>query len=187
VVVRRSRAPAGQIAIGVRGAARNERWAGFCSESVIKKIVRPAELLVLSGISAHIRRTPALQALEEVIRRWQGLTLPWGPTGSVGFELACGRQVTNEASDLDIAIYAPNRVAPEEARSLWDRVKGLHAKVDVRVETPKCGFSLSEYAHASFSRILLRYPDGIRLGEHPWDDPWDNSWNGQSSTAVAVR
>src|SRR5271170_4054048 len=61
VVVRRGRAPAGQIAIGVRGATRSERWAGFCGETLIKKIVRPAELLVLSRNSAHIRRTPALQ------------------------------------------------------------------------------------------------------------------------------
>jgi phosphoribosyl-dephospho-CoA transferase len=168
VVVRRGRAPAGQIAIGVRGATRSERWAGFLSEGLIRKIVRPAELLVLSRTSATIRRTPALQALREVIERWQGLTLPWGPTGSVGFELATRHQVTTEASDLDLAIRAMNQIDTERASFLWDRLAGLQAKVDVRVETPVCSFSLEEYAHASSERILLRYPDGLRLGDDPW-------------------
>src|SRR5271155_1778667 len=156
VVVRRGQPPAGQIWVGVRGAARSERWAGCCSKTPIKKIVRPAELLVPSWISAHLRRTPALQALEEVIERWQGLSLPWGPTGSVGFELATGHPVTTEASDLDLAVRAPTPIGVEQARWLWDRVLGLQTKVDVRVETPLCGFSLEEYACASPAQILLR-------------------------------
>jgi phosphoribosyl-dephospho-CoA transferase len=125
-------------------------------------------LLAPSWISAHLRRTPALQALEEVIERWQGLSLPWGPTGSVGFELATGHPVTTEASDLDLAVRATNRIDTERALFLWDRLAGLQVKVDVRVETPMCGFSLDEYAHASSARILLRYPDGLRLGDDPW-------------------
>jgi phosphoribosyl-dephospho-CoA transferase len=173
--------------VGVRGATRNERWGGFCDEHLIRKIVRPAELLGLSRSSTDLRRTPALRTLRELIEGWRDFSLQWGPTGSVGFELARGRQVTNEASDLDLAIDAPNWIAPEQARSLWDGVTGLHTKVDIRVEAPKCSFSLEEYAHASSSRILLRYPDGIRLGEHPWDDPYDDSWNGQSSIGVTVR
>jgi phosphoribosyl-dephospho-CoA transferase len=51
---------------------------------------------------------------------------------------------------------------------LWDRLAGLQVKVDVRVETPMCGFSLDEYAHASSARILLRYADGLRFGDDPW-------------------
>src|ERR1700722_595585 len=168
VVVRRGQAPAGQISVGVRGAARSERWAGCCSETLIKKIVRPTELLVPSRTSARLRRTPALQALLDVIERWQGLSLPWGPTGSVGFELATGRPVTTEASDLDLAVRAPSPIGVEQARWLWDRVLGLRTKVDVRVETPLCGFSLEEYACASPTPILLRYPDAPRLGDHPW-------------------
>ena len=35
VVVRRGQAPAGQISVGVRGAARSERWAGCCSKTPI--------------------------------------------------------------------------------------------------------------------------------------------------------
>jgi phosphoribosyl-dephospho-CoA transferase len=169
VVVRRGQAPAGQISVGVRGAARSERWAGCCSKTPIKKIVRPEELLAIArSSSTHIDRTPALKALREVIESWRDLSLPWGPTGSVGFELATGHPVTTEASDLDLAVRATNRIDAERALFLWDRLAGLQVKVDVRVETPMCGFSLDEYAHASLARILLRYPDGLRLGDDPW-------------------
>jgi phosphoribosyl-dephospho-CoA transferase len=100
--------------------------------------------------------------------RWADLTLPWGPGGSVGFELASGRTVTTEASDLDLVIRARQPIPHEQARSLLDRTLGLEAKVDVRVETRVCGFSLEEYVLASSAKILLRYPDGVKLGEDPW-------------------
>jgi phosphoribosyl-dephospho-CoA transferase len=96
--------------------------------------------------------------------------LPWGPGGSVGFELASGRKVTTEASDLDLVIRAQQRITLEEAKLLLDRTQGLEAKVDVRVETPVCGFALREYASASVAKILLRFPDGGSLGEDPWQE-----------------
>jgi phosphoribosyl-dephospho-CoA transferase len=100
--------------------------------------------------------------------RWADLTLPWGPGGSVAFELASGRTVTTEASDLDLVIRAKRPIAYEEARSLLDRTLGLEAKVDARVETPMCGFALEEYVLANSAKILLRYAEEERLGEDPW-------------------
>ena len=170
VVARRPKAAVGQIAVGVRGSTRSERWGGFCGKSLISKIVRPAELLVLARSSSRTPRMPALKVLQVVTERWRDFTLPWGPTGSVGFELATGREVTTEASDLDIAMRAPHRIGVDQARSLWDRVTGLQIKVDVRVETPECGFSLEEYVCTSSGRILLRYPDGPRFGDDPWNE-----------------
>jgi phosphoribosyl-dephospho-CoA transferase len=102
--------------------------------------------------------------------RWADLALPWGPGGSVGFELASGRMVTTEASDLDLVIRAKEQIGVKEARLLLDRTFGLEAKVDVRVEAPVCGFSLEEYVSASSAKILLRYPHGARLGEDPWQE-----------------
>ena len=168
VVVRRAQAALGLIAVGVRGANRSERWAAFCEKSLVSKIVRPEELVFCNRTPKDVQRTPALGALQEVRERWVDLTLPWGPAGSVGFELASGRKVTTEASDLDLVIRARERIAVEEARFLLDRTIGLEAKVDVRVETPACGFSLEEYVLASSAKILLRYPDGVRLGKDPW-------------------
>jgi phosphoribosyl-dephospho-CoA transferase len=173
VVVRRARAPAGEVAVGVRGDTRSQRWGGFLSKDLIGKVVRPAELLFVRPSSTP-RVTPAMKVLQEVIDRWRDLTLPWGPTGSVGFELATGRQVTSEASDLDIAIGAPARISVETAQALWQRVIGLQTRVDVRVETPKCGFSLQEYACTSSTRMLLHCPDGERLGDDPWSE-WSNT------------
>ena len=102
--------------------------------------------------------------------RWADLTLPWGPGGSVGFERASGRKVTTEVSDLDLVIRAKEKIGVEEARFLLGRTFGLEAKVDVRVETPLCGFSLEEYVSASSAKILLRHPDGARLGQDPWQE-----------------
>jgi phosphoribosyl-dephospho-CoA transferase len=172
VVVRRARASAGEIAVGVRGDTRSQRWGGFLSKDLIGKVVRPADLLLVEQSSIP-RLTPAMKMLQQVIDRWRDLTLPWGPTGSVGFELATGSQVTSEASDLDIAIRAPARITVERARALWQRVVGLPTRVDIRIETPQCGFSLQEYACTSSTRILLHYPDGKRLGDDPWSQ-WSN-------------
>jgi phosphoribosyl-dephospho-CoA transferase len=105
-----------------------------------------------------------------MIARWADLPLPWGPGGSVGFEIASGRKVTTDSSDLDLVIRAQQRITVDEARFLLDRTQGLEAKVDVRVEAPVCGFALEEYASASSVKILLRYPDGVRLGEDPWQE-----------------
>ena len=167
VVVRRSQAVSGLIAVGVRGDQRSERWAASCERSLVREIVRPEDLVRTSN---DMGRTPALRALQEMSERWADLALPWGPVGSVGFELASGRKITTEASDLDLVIRAQQRITFREARFLLDRTQGLEAKVDVRVETPVCGFSLEEYASASSAKILLRYPDGARLGEDPWQE-----------------
>jgi phosphoribosyl-dephospho-CoA transferase len=169
-VIRRVRGPTGQIAVGVRGEMRNERWGGYMPQHAIKQIVAPGELLQISRCSNGMDRTPPIQLLEEVSDRWQGLVLPWGPTGSVGFELASGHRVTTKLSDLDIVIRASRPLPVECARSLWEHVRGLRPRVDVRVETPVCGFALEEYVRRPRSRILLRYPDGARLGDDPWDE-----------------
>jgi phosphoribosyl-dephospho-CoA transferase len=170
VVVRRARAPTGMVAVGVRGDTRNERWGGYANQSAIEQIVEPNELLRVFRASTGANRTAPIRLLEKVIERWQGLTLPWGPTGSVGFELASGHRVTTPHSDLDIAIRAPERLSAELARSLWARVMGLRPKVDVRIETSECGFALEEYVRRPSTRILLHYPDGARVGDDPWGE-----------------
>ena len=162
VVVLRAQTSVGRIAIGVRGAARSERWGAFCHGSQVRTIVRPEQLLPSSC------RTPALRTFHEIRERWADLALSWGPTGSVGFELASGRRVTTEASDLDLVIRAPQRISVDRARSLLDRTLGLGTRVDVRVETPLCDFALAEYALDPSPRILLRYAEGARLGKDPW-------------------
>jgi phosphoribosyl-dephospho-CoA transferase len=79
VVLRRTQAPVGQLAVGIRGATRSERWGGFCAKGLISEIVRPAELLVLAQSSTHTLRPPAFGALQQVIEGWRDLTQLWGP------------------------------------------------------------------------------------------------------------
>ena len=170
VVVRRDKAPEDRIAVGVRGATRGDRWSGSIAKDQIRGIARPEELLLLHRSSRSVPRTPALKALRQVDERWCHLTFPWGPAGSVGFELATGQFSTNDSSDLDLIIRAPAPISRERARSLWERTHGLAVRVDVRVETPCCGFSLEEYASRSLEPILLRYPDGPKLSADPWSE-----------------
>ena len=170
VVVRRDQAPADQIAVGVRGATRGDRWGGFIAWRQIRSIVRPAELLLLDRSSRSVPRTPVLRALRQMDERWRHLTFAWGPAGSVGFELATGQFSTNDSSDLDLIIRAPARISRERARFLWNQTKDLAVRVDARVETLHCGFSLEEYACGSSGRILLRYADGPKLGADPWSE-----------------
>ena len=55
---------------------------------------------------------------------------------------ACDRQACGKAgSDLDIVIYAERRMTADEAESLCDHAMNLPAAVDIRAETPMCGFS----------------------------------------------
>lgn len=167
VVVRRSRAPAGTLAIGVRGTARNQRWGGFMDLSRVALNKKPSQLR--SSLARNFRRTvPAFKALAFVERALAHVELDWGPAGSVGFELATGDPVTTDESDLDLVLYAPKPVDLTMARDLWLALAAAPAKVDVRIETPRCGFSLEEYARAESKEILIRAPAGHRLVEDPW-------------------
>jgi len=158
------------IAVGVRGEMRNERWGGYVPRHAVEQIVEPGELLQISRSSIGMERTPPIRLLNALVDRWRSFALPWGPAGSVGFELATGHRVTTELSDLDIIIRASRPLSIERARLLWEGVRQLRPKVDVRIETPTCGFALEEYVHPTCSRILLRYPDGATLGDDPWSE-----------------
>ena len=169
-VVRRGPAPGQEIPIGVRGTGRNQRWAGFCHPKLVKSVLTPSQLLTRAIPISRANAIPALRALDLLKERWMERVLPWGPGGSVGFELASGRHVVTSESDLDIVIYAERRMTAEEAKSLCDRAMNLPAVVDIRVETPVSGFSLKEFAGRNRAAILLRVPRGIVLAKDPWGD-----------------
>jgi phosphoribosyl-dephospho-CoA transferase len=134
-------------------------------------VVLSKQPLQLRTSLAHDSRkaVPALKTLALVEKEFAEIDLSWGPVGSVGFELATGDCVTTEASDLDLALFAPQRITRPIARDLWDTLSSLPAKVDVRVETRCCGFSLEEYALRRSTKIMIRTPDGRQLVEDPWD------------------
>ena len=170
VVVRRAIAPDGLVAVGIRGVNRHQRWGGFADLADVNERLRPSQLF--SSMASRTRmRLPALVALfwlELQLDKLDKSQLDWGPVGSVGFELATGRQVITATSDLDIALFAPSRFTHATACDLWSVMSAAPAKVDVRVETPYCGFSLEEFARAGTERVLVRLPAGRQFAADPW-------------------
>jgi phosphoribosyl-dephospho-CoA transferase len=170
VVVRRGPISEHEIAIGVRGEKRNERWAAACHPGLVNNILTPQNVLGRAVPASRMATVPALRSLSILAERWKDLDSPWGPGGSVGFELATGRPVVRLQSDLDVVICARAQMTKNQARHLRDSALGLPAVVDIRVETPSCGFSLVEYANRAPTPILLRVASGATLGADPWNE-----------------
>jgi phosphoribosyl-dephospho-CoA transferase len=158
------------IPVGIRGPERNQRWAAFCEPKLVKSILSPPQLLRRTVPAFRREAVPAFGSLQLLEDRWIGFDRSWGPGGSVGFELATGSHVAKPKSDLDIVIYCDRRITTDEAKWLCGLASNLPAAVDIRVETPTCGFSLSEYASQNPGPILLRTPCGVRLGADPWSE-----------------
>jgi phosphoribosyl-dephospho-CoA transferase len=169
VHVRRGMERDAALPVGVRGVSRAQRWATFCRRAFIRRVTSPGHLLAFPFPASRASSIPALQSLRELVTLWADLDFCWGPIGSIGFELLTGREVATAASDLDVVIYAPRRIAKKEAAHVCGLVAYLPARVDIRVETSNGGFSLSEYANISTQKVLLRTPFGEILGEDPWN------------------
>src|SRR5580704_1013375 len=167
VVVRRGVETDLSIPVGVRGAARNQRWAAFCDPKFVKRVITPPQLV---GCAAAFRidAVPAFRSLRILEDRWRTIPYKWGPGGSVGFELATGSRVATAASDLDIVLYVDSPMTTGEAAQLCLSAGDLPAAVDIRGETPVCGFSLKEYAGQGPEGILLRTATEVVLGTDPW-------------------
>ena len=178
VVVRRARAGDGRIAIGVRGAAREQRFAGFldASRARSRDAITPEVLAELRRwrASPRLHEIAALAALDDVAQIMaqakDGAELPWGPTGSVGFELASGVATATETSDLDLVIRAARPIAGARACALMAELVRLRVRVDVQIETPRGAIALSELARGS-GTIMLRTELGPRIVTDPWSSP----------------
>ena len=175
VVVRRGVSSEATIPVGVRGAERNQRWAASLPTGSVKRVITPPELMEQwTGNSSRDQEITALAALKTLQSRWKEIAYPWGPGGSVGFELATGTATAKAGSDLDVLIYADHPFSIEWAQWLGETIEDLPVRVDLLVETPTCGFSFHEYLRVYPRRLLLRTPHGSKLGS----DPWNNSLPG---------
>lgn len=169
VVIRRAVAPAGMVAVGVRGSIRSERFGALVSSRVLSGAIIP-ELLVRTHSwrwAPRARDLPAIQALEDVAVILAQAGYPWGPVGSVGFELATGRPATSITSDLDILLRCARKLSVGAARQLEMELRSALCRVDVVMETPRGGVSLQDWAGAP-DEVLLRTPHGPVLVADPW-------------------
>jgi phosphoribosyl-dephospho-CoA transferase len=165
VVVRRSTPPTGCVSVGVRGDTRAQRHPLTVPQSSVREVLAPEDLahLDLTGC----RDLPALCALAEVRAHLDDCAMPWGPTGSVGFELATGAATVGPDSDVDLVVRAPLLTSALRQRltALHGQLQGLDARVDCQVETARGAVALAELAElaTSGSEVLVRSGTGPGL------------------------
>ena len=162
VVVRRAAAPPGLIAVGVRGARRSERHAMAVHPDDVVNVVAP-EQLATADTRAN-RDLPAMRALRDIRPTLDEARVSWGPTGSVGFELATGAATATDASDLDLVLRAPllTREALDQLAEFHRAFGRLGTRVDCQVETPSGAIALAELAGDN-TQVMVRTPAGARL------------------------
>jgi phosphoribosyl-dephospho-CoA transferase len=168
VVVRRARTQAGLIPVGVRGRTRAERFAALLASETVAARVTPEDLAAARGWCRmpRARRVGPLRVLDAVDELFASHSLAWGPTGSVGFELATGVAAASTASDLDVVVRAPEPWPHEYAREIAGDLALLPTRVDVQLDAPAGTVMLAECARGG--RVLLRTQDGPRLVYDPW-------------------
>lgn len=154
VVVRRARAAPGRVAVGVRGCTRSQRHALDVRRCDIAAVVTPEEL---AHSSASADR-PAFRALDVIRPALDRVHISWGPTGSVGFELATGIRTVTQTSDLDLVVRLTGLC---HIAAIERAITETGARIDCQVETAAGAIALTELT-ADTPEILVRTADG------PW-------------------
>lgn len=93
--------------------------------------------------------------------------MPWGPIGSVGFELASGVPAVTLSSDLDVLIRPAGLPARAWMMRLHVALQRLPARVDCQVETDDGALALHELVSGA-REVLIRTPTAPRLIPAPW-------------------
>ncbi|MFJ2367659.1 malonate decarboxylase holo-ACP synthase [Pseudomonas sp. NPDC087697] len=163
VVVRRALSAADQIAVGVRGALREQRYATLMAVEAIQRRVRPEDLCHVEGD----RDLPALQALAQLRPMLDACGWVWGVSGSAGFELASGVTALHERSDLDLILRTPQPMGRAQAQELLKRLDAVACPVDMQLQTSMGAVALREWAGPA-KRVLLKTAREARLVIDPW-------------------
>ncbi|OLU30476.1 malonate decarboxylase holo-ACP synthase [Pseudomonas sp. PA27(2017)] len=168
VVVRRAPAEPGWVAVGVRGAAREQRYAAWMRLTDISRLVSPQAVAMAGRWRRHAQpHWPALRALSQLAPRFDAQGLAWGVTGSLGFELASGIAAAHPDSDLDLSLRAPHPLSRGWARTLCHLLDGAPGRIDLQLETPYGAVALREWSGEA-SRVLLKTQSGPLLVSDPW-------------------
>jgi len=163
VVVRRARVAAGLVAVGLRGATRDQRLAALMPVEAIAHRLAPEDLL---GRQAS-EDLPVFRVLAELRPLLDALGRAWGVTGSAGFQLATGLPTAHPDSDLDLLLRTEHPLPRSEARPLLQLLERRACRVDLQLETPLGGVALREWAGGA-ARVLVKAAEGPRLVSDPW-------------------
>ncbi|KRP42229.1 phosphoribosyl-dephospho-CoA transferase [Pseudomonas libanensis] len=161
VVVRRAVTEPAQVAVGIRGRLREQRFAALMPIAAVQRHVAPEDLRQVTSS----RDLPALRALAQL--RPVLAQLVWGVSGSAGFELASGVEVLHAMSDLDLILRTPEPLDRFEARALLAKLDTAPCAVDLQLQTPFGAVALREWAGGS-RRVLLKTSNGAHLVLDPW-------------------
>jgi phosphoribosyl-dephospho-CoA transferase len=163
VVVRRAVSTADQIAVGVRGRLREQRYATSMVMASITRRVAPEELCHVDSD----RDLPATEALIQLRPMLDGCGWIWGVSGSAGFELASGFAALHQGSDLDLILRTPQPLSRTQARALVGFLDATPCAVDMQLQTPFGAVALREWAGSS-NRVLLKNTRQACLVIDPW-------------------
>lgn len=168
VVVRRASCPEGWLPAGIRGGDRAQRLAIRVASGGVARVVAPEELRAKEP-AADRADLPAFRTLALLAGRLPS-GVAWGPTGSVGFELASGWPAVTGDSDLDLVLRCPEPLSRADARDLWEACSNLPARCDLQLDTGAGGLALAEWA-AGRTEVLLKTDQGPLLVKAPWPGP----------------
>lgn len=163
VVVRRAITAADQVAVGIRGQFRNQRYAAVMSRSTITRQLKP-EALTQVAIHQFKHLAERLQSISSIMKNFSGC---WGYTGSFGFELATGIATVTAQSDIDLLLRTEQPFAKQLAIELLENFQQVGLNVDIQLQLPQGGLALKEWARNS-GKVLLKRPDGAVLVGNPW-------------------
>ncbi|WP_457968468.1 malonate decarboxylase holo-ACP synthase [Acinetobacter calcoaceticus] len=164
VVVRREITPVDQVAVGVRGQLRHQRYATQMPRSAITKQLKPEALTHVN--TQHFEHlAERLQSISNIMKSFSGC---WGYTGSFGFELATGIKTVTQQSDIDLLIRAEQPFAKKQAVELLENFQQAGLNMDIQLQLPQGGLALKEWAR-NRGKVLLKRPDGAVLVENPWN------------------
>ncbi|WP_024697085.1 malonate decarboxylase holo-ACP synthase [Pseudomonas avellanae] len=165
VVVRRQAMPAGQVAVGLRGRGREQRYAASMRLTDVYRRVTPEQLI--DSASETVQEWPALRALRQVRPVMDALERVWGVGGSAGFELASGIAALHQGSDLDLILRTPQPFSRRCAAELVEALAASVCRVDVQLQLDQGAVALREWARPA-GRVLLKTASGARLVSDPW-------------------
>lgn len=164
VVVRRAITPVDQVAVGIRGQFRHQRYAAQMPRSAITKQLKP-EALTHVNTQQFEHLAERLQSISNIMKSFSGC---WGYIGSFGFELATGIETVTQQSDIDLLIRAEQPFAKKQAIELLENFQQAGLNVDIQLQLPQGGLALKEWARNS-GKVLLKRADGAVLVENPWN------------------
>jgi phosphoribosyl-dephospho-CoA transferase len=158
----------GMVAVGLRGRQRSERKAIELRVDDVLRKASPEDLISTDALdlpASGVRES--FETIAAHSATWFG-GRAWGPTGSVGFQLATQLPVVRESSDLDLIVRVGAYLARAEARSMLDKLARLPCRVDCLLESAFGAVALAEWAGSSNRDVLLRTATGPFLTKDPW-------------------